>query len=66
MNKSKSENSGLGFIDFNIIVLRFNDTSNPCGSFCIVSQRKGEKVRRDSREDEREGWRRKREMKESE
>ena len=27
---------------------------NPCGSFCAVSQRKGEK-RRDSRGDEREG-----------
>ena len=27
---------------------------NPCGSFCVVSQRKGEK-RRDSRRDERKG-----------
>ena len=32
---------------------------NPCGSFCVVSQRKGEK-RRESRGDERKGQGRKR------
>ena len=38
---------------------------NPCGSFCVVFQRKGEE-RRDSRGDEREGQGRKRKMNESE
>ena len=38
---------------------------NPCGSFCVVSRRKGEK-RRDSRGDEREGQGRKRNRNETE
>ena len=40
-----------------MVVSGFNDNDNPCGSFCNISQRKGEK-RRDEREnrnrDERE------------
>ena len=39
---------------------------NHCVSFCVVSQRKGEKEKRDSREDEREGQGRSRKMNESE
>ena len=38
---------------------------NPCGSFCVVSQRKGEK-RKNSRRDEREEQGRKRNRNESE
>ena len=39
---------------------------SPCGSFCVISQRKGERSRRDSRRGEREGQGRKRNRNESE
>ena len=49
-----------------LVVLGFNDTSTLVGHF-VSSSREREKIdRRDSREDEREGYGRKREMKESE
>ena len=49
-----------------LIVLGFNDTSTLVGrSFCVVSQRKGEK-RRDSSRDEIEGQGRKRNRNERE
>ena len=49
-----------------LIVFGFNDTSNPSGSFCVVSRQREKRDRRDSRGDERGEQGRKRKMNESE
>ena len=52
INQVQGQTTPRGLIVFDCVGVKWH--INPCGSFCVVSQRKGERDRRDSRGDERE------------